>query len=179
MARAGKVGIRFVNDSFSHRSAAAALAAVGIGEPKRSELAAVPVITPALVQDVADRTRAAGGGPGLIIKRLEEAAAQQKAAGERTRRRDESAAAKRESDRQDRERLAADRRERDCILSGLTPSELKAYAEKALQLQDVRTRDRWLRANNFGTNRLWRTAAADLARADGHGAKAQPEEVTA
>lgn len=66
----------------------AALAAAGVGEPKRGELARRPGVTAAIVQRVAEQARANDKGTGWLILRLEDLAAAAVATAERAKRHD-------------------------------------------------------------------------------------------
>lgn len=98
----------------------AALAAAGVGEPKRGELARRPGVTPDLVRRVAEQANAQGKGTGWLILRLEDLAAAAVATAERERRHDA------EVDRQRRARAA----ERDAAPPPLTPAEKRAIRDR-------------------------------------------------
>ena len=94
------------NGEEDHRDLLANLTAHGIGEPTRSRLAALPGITPEIVNEAAGRIKQRGGGTGLLVREIQ--AAVEAAA---TPKRPEPWEAEKERSRQQLEEWETERRE--------------------------------------------------------------------
>lgn len=129
------------------RDVIAELTGAGVGEPKRSELARLPGITPELVRaarrDLAER----GKGTGALVLEIE-ARAEKAAATETKRRVKAEAAASRESQqRDDRDRLEADKAKVDRWLDALPAEETARLRALAIEQATPFVRGQWAKSN--------------------------------
>ena len=136
----------------------AELARLGVTEPKRSELAAMPGLTVGIVRELAKRTGKAANPAGLLVAMLEREgpamAAKARGAATARERMATVSEARIAADEAQAARVAREREERHQLIAGLDAGQLARYVERVLQDATPTQRRRWTAADPLKNHTL-------------------------
>jgi hypothetical protein len=120
-----------------------ALTEAGIGEPKRSELADLPHITPAIVRKAAREASENGKGTGVIVMEIAAQCAAERLRADGERRKNLEEQKRKRAEEADRRRVEQERQRADAILAAATPEERAEARSKALAAATPPLRKSW------------------------------------